>query len=159
MTSLQRRNAAAFVLLAIGLLQMAGAVCGSRALKGLGAATVAAPFPKVFCDVAGLEPFASTFTLLGKTRSGTVFETRITPELYARLAGSYNRRNAYGAALSFAPRLPEAMWQSVAHYGLRAGGPLREELGLPDDIERLRIRIATQTRGRDDVWEFEVPIE
>jgi hypothetical protein len=159
MSSLFLRNAAAFVVFAIGLLQMAGEAAGSRTLKGIGAATAAAPFPKVFCDVAGLEPFASTFTLVGETRRGTVFETRVTPELYACLSGPYNRRNAYGAALSFAPRLPETLWRSVASYGLREGGPLRSELGLPDDTSRLRMRIATQTRGRADVWELEVPIE
>lgn len=158
LSSLTLRNAAAFVLFTIGLLQMAGEACGSRTLKGLGAATAAAPLPKVFCDVAGLEPFASAFTLVGETRSGRVFEIPITPEIYARLSGPYNRRNAYGAALSFAPRLPENLWRSVARHGLREGGPLRRELGLPDDTSRLRVRIATQTRGRDDVWDLEVPL-
>ena len=159
MTSSARRNLAAVVILAIGLLQMAGEVCGSRTLRGIGAATVAAPSPKVFCDVAGLEAFASTFTLRGETHGGVAFEQRITPELYAGLGGPYNRRNAYGAALSFAPRLPEPIWHSVARYGLREGGPLRRELGLPEDIARVHVRIQTQTRGRDDVWEFEVPLE
>ena len=51
------------------------------------------------------------------------------------------------------------MWRSVAQHGLRAGGPLRRELGLPDDTARVRIRIETQTRGRRDVWEFDVPLE
>ncbi|HSH39146.1 MAG TPA: hypothetical protein VK993_10200 [Chthoniobacterales bacterium] len=159
MSSATRRNVAALAVLVIGLLQMAGEACGSRTLKGLGAATVAAPSPKVFCDVTGLEAFASTFTLSGETRGGVVFEARITPELYAHLTGPYNRRNAYGAALSFAPRLPEPMWRSVAQYGLRKDGPLRREIKLPDDIARVRIRIETQTRGRDDVWEFDVPLE
>ena len=81
MTPVTWRNTAAAVVLAVGLLQMAGEACGSRALKGLGAATVAAPFPKVFCDVAGLEAFASTFTLIGETRAGGAFETQITPDL------------------------------------------------------------------------------
>jgi hypothetical protein len=159
MTSLIRRNIAAAALLILGLTQMSGYVCGSRLMRGLGAATAVAPFPKVFCDMSGLEGFASTFTVIGKTQSGRAFETRITPELYTGLRGSYNRRNAYGAALSFAPRLPDAMWQSVANYALRANGPLRKELGLPKDSEELRIRIATQTRGRDDVWEMEVPLQ
>ena len=156
--SLTLRNAAACVLFSIGLLQMAGEACGSRTLKGLGAATAAAPLPKVFCDVAGLEPFASTFTLVGETRGGEAFEIAITPEVYARLSGPYNRRNAYGAALSFAPRLPEGLWRSVARHGLREGGPLRRELGLPKDTALLRVRIATQTRGRDDEWDLEVPL-
>ena len=159
MTSPTGRNAAALVVLVIGLLQMAGEALGSRALRGIGAATTAAPFPKVFCDVAGLEAFASKFSLVGETRAGAAFETRITPEVYARVAGPYNRRNAYGAVLSFAPRLPEPMWRSVAQHGLRKDGPLRRELGLPEDVARVRIRIETQTRGRGDVWEFEVPLE
>ena len=158
MNSLTLRNAAAFALIGVGLSQMAGEACGSRALRGLGAALAAAPSPKVFCDVAGLEGFASTFTLIGQTRSGVLFEKQITPEVYSRLRGSYNRRNGYGAALSFAPRLPEPMWRSVAHYGLGDGGPLRSELELPDHLEWLRVRIATQTRGRGDVWEIEAPL-
>lgn len=51
------------------------------------------------------------------------------------------------------------MWRSVAHHGLGAGGRLRSELGLPKDITHMRMRIETQTRGRADVWEFEIPIE
>ena len=159
MNSLKRRDIAACVVLTVGLLQMVGEACGSRVLKGLGAATVAAPLPKVFCDVAGLEPFASTFTLVGETRSGASFETRITPELYARLSGPYNRRNAYGAAFSFAPRLPDGMWRSVAQHGLREGGSLRDELQLPHDVTCVRLRVETRTRGRSERWEFEVPIE
>lgn len=159
MTSLTRRNIATAALLVLGLSQMIGEVCGSRELRGLGAATAAAPFPKVFCDMGGLEGFASTFTLIGRTSSGTRFETKITPELCAGLRGSYNRRNAYGAALSFAPRLPDAMWHSVAKYGFGSNGPLRTELGLPTDTVDLRIRIATQTRGRHEVWEIEVPLQ
>jgi hypothetical protein len=153
------RNVAASAIFAAGLLQMVGEVCGSRALKGLGAATVIAPLPKVFCDVDGLEPFASTFTLLGERRDGTTFETQITPEKYARLEGPYNRRNAYGAALSYAPRLPDAMWRSVAHFGFRNGGRVRKELELPCDLKQLRLRIETKTRGRDDRWELQVPLE
>ena len=159
MSSTSWRNAAALLVFAIGLLQMIGELCGSRVLKGIGAATTAAPYPKVFCEVAGLEAFAATFALAGETRSAGEFETQITPELYAQLSGPYNRRNAYGAALSFAPRLPEAMWRSVAQHGLREGGPLRRELGLPDDAGRMSVQIKTRTRGRDDGWELEVPLE
>ncbi len=158
MTKRTRQNIAAAFLLAIGLTTMTGEVFGNRALKGIGAASAVAPFPKVFCDLNGFEVFASTFILIGETRSGMKFEKQITPEVYAGVRGSYNLRNAYGAALSYAPRLPQPLWQSVAHDGFRAGGPLRRELEIPDDLAQLRLRITTQTRGRDDVWELELPL-
>ncbi len=150
------RNLGAVGLLALGLLQMTGDLTGLRVLKGIGAASAASPCPRVFTDTAGLEPFASTFTLITENPDG---ETRreITPELYGRLAGPYNRRNAYGAALSYAPRLPEPLWQAVFRHGLRPGGPLRREWGIADDAARVRVVIATNTRGRSDVWELEAP--
>jgi hypothetical protein len=117
MNSLPWRDAAAVALLFLGLTQMAGDLLGIRALKGIGAATAMAPCPKVFCDVNGLEGFAATFTLQLETNSGHARDVEITPEIYSRLQGPYNRRNAYGAAMSFAPKLPPRLWQSVYDYG------------------------------------------
>jgi hypothetical protein len=151
------RHALAWTLGAVGLLQMAGDVLNNRVLRGLGAATAVAPFPKVFCDLNGMEPFASTFTLLAETEDGRTTELEITPEVYAKLGGPYNLRNAYGAALSYAPRLPEALWQAVADHGLREDGPLQRELELPENVKRWGIVIATRTRGRNDVWRLDLP--
>lgn len=131
---------------------MAGYLIGSPALRGVGAASCAAPFPKVFSDVDGLETFASTFTLSGVDGAGAPFEMELTPELYGRLEGSYNRRNVYGAALSYAPRLPERLWQAVFCHAFDEGGPLRRELGVPAGAHALAMTIRTQTKGRDDVW-------
>ncbi len=41
--------------------------------------------------------------------------------------------------------------------GSAAGGPLRRELGVPAGARHLRVRIATRTRGRHDVWVLEAP--
>ena len=131
---------------------MVGDLTGLTALKGIGAATAASPFPKVFSDVRGLETFASEFILHYEMTDGIDRKLPITPELYRRLAGPYNRRNVYGAALSYAPRLPEVIWSSVYCYGLRPGGPLRREFGLPENIVKIQVLIATRTRGRDDTW-------
>ena len=128
------RDGAALALLLLGSTQMAGDLLGNRMLKGIGAASAMAPCPKVFCEVRGLEGFASNFTLRLETSSGRIREVTITPELYARLRGPYNRRNAYGAAISFAPKLPESLWRSVYDYGWRKDGPLRREWGVPNDI-------------------------
>lgn len=146
------RNLLAGLLLVFGCLPMAGYFADAPALRGIGAASVAAPFPKVFSDVDGFETFAADFTLRGRDRGGGVFEFAITPEFYAQLSGPYNRRNVYGAALSYAPRLPEPLWQAVWCHGLGEGGPLRREFHLPDGAHALEMFIQTRTHGRDDTW-------
>ncbi len=145
-------NLVAVFITALGCTQMIGYVTGSRTLRGIGLASTAAPLPKVFSDVEGLETFASDFSLLGVDGTGEPFALPITPELYARLEGCYNRRNVYGAALSYAPRMPEPLWSAVFCYGLRPGGPLHHEFGLPAGARELRVEIRTKTRGRTDVW-------
>jgi hypothetical protein len=152
---LRWRNAAAAMLVVVGFLQMAGYVTGSRALQGVGAASVIAPLPKVFSDVDGLETFASEFTLSYRRADGARDSVRITPGIYGRLGGPYNRRNVYGAALSYAPRLPEPLWVAVYCYGMAPAGPLRRELGFRPDDRSFSIGIRTLTRGRNDRWTFE----
>lgn len=147
-----RRNLLAVALLVFGCLQMAGYLTDNPVLRGIGAASAAAPFPKVFSDVDGYETFAASFTLRGLDGNDAPFTLEITPELYSRLAGPYNRRNVYGAALSYAPRLPEELWQSVWCHGLGPNGPLREEFGLPADAHALEMTIRTRTNGRNDTW-------
>jgi len=139
-----------------GLTQIVGDLIGSRTLRGIGAISVAAPFPKVFCDINGVEGFASEFTLLVPTPSGQTAETPLTPELYQRLAGPYNRRNVFGAALAGAPILPRPLWEAVFCHGLGTNGPLRREFNLPPDGP-VQLRIRTKTQGRNDVWILESP--
>lgn len=155
MRHFSKRDLGAVLLLIFGLSQMTGDLLGSRVLKGIGAASVVAPCPKVFCDVNGLEGFASSFTLELEDESGGTRTVEITPELYARLRGPYNRRNAYGAVLSFGPKLPQPLWQSVYDYGWKTNGPLRRELGLPNGGSKVSTVIRTRTRGRRDVWKLQ----
>lgn len=149
--TLATRNLLALLLLLFGTTQMLGYLLDLTALRGIGAASLLAPLPKVFSDVDGLETFASDFDLLLLHPNGEEEQVSITPELYAKLAGPYKRRNVYGAALSYAPRLPESLWRAVFDYGLGPQGPLRTELGLPLDAE-VRILIRTKTKGRTDRW-------
>lgn len=153
--ALRWRNRGALAICFVGCLQMTGYVTGSISLRGIGAATAAAPLPKVFSDVDGLETFASAFTLHYKRPDGTLVDLSITPKLYGRLAGPYNRRNVYGAALSYAPRLPRELWEPVFCYGLASGGPLRRELGLGSEVTDISVTIRTRTRGRSDAWTLE----
>src|SRR5262245_33325393 len=114
---------AAVLLIVLGLSQMAGDVLRLDALKALGAVTTASPAPKVFSAVRGLEPYSTCFFLEWTGRDGTEHSLPISPEVGARLRGSYNRRNVYGAVLAYGPLLAteprtRPMFEAVARYGL-----------------------------------------
>ncbi len=126
---------AGIFLLALGLMQMAGDVLQLPWLKGIGAATGASPAPKVFSSVRGFETFSTRFFIEWTDTTGNFHSLEITPELYARLRGPYNRRNVYGALLAYGPVLQSdertrALFNSVASYGLCKGAPLLRDLGI-----------------------------
>ncbi len=154
---LRRANAWCLVLLAIGSLQMVGFCLGSRALRGIGASSAASPFPKVFCVApvnaqpkVMLETFSAQFALRYKIDAEWV-EVELTPEVYSRLRGPYNRRNVYGAILAYGPCLPPEMMASTLRYALVEPGPMRDELGLPASASELQvvIRAAECDGGRE----------
>jgi hypothetical protein len=136
-------NRAAVFLLALGLLQMTGDLVqqlGServgKAVKGVGAATAASPAPKVFSAVRGLETYSTRFFLEWEEQDSTGHALELTPEVYARLRGPYNRRNVYGAALAYGPVLPAELRDPVLRYAVCGEAPLLRELGI--DPTRLR---------------------
>ena len=147
-------NLIAILLFFLGLSQMVGYLFNLKILRGLGAALTIAPFPKVFSDVDGIETFALTFILEYTDENGKRHALKITPEVYSKMAGPYNRRNVYGAALSYGPtpKFPEALFNSVFRYGLIDPGPLKNEFGIPESITDVKLRIRTQTKGRNDQW-------
>lgn len=128
-------------LLLLGLLQMAGALAGQPLVSGLGAATNASPHPKVFSAVQGLETYSSKFFVEWTDKAGEQQSLQVTPALYAKIRGPYNRRNIYGAALAYGPVLASndktrPMFEAVMDYSLRGKAPLLRELGLdPASIE------------------------
>jgi hypothetical protein len=137
---------AAVALLIIGLLQMTGDLLGLSWLKGLGAATAASPAPKVFSAVRGLETYSTHFFLEWTDRGGALHSLRLTPEIYARLAGPYNRRNVYGAVLAYGPVLAvderaRPMFTAVASYALCGEARLLRELGIDPASVQGRVRV------------------
>jgi hypothetical protein len=126
---------AAFILLVVGLLQMTGDLLRLPALKAIGAATGTSPAPKVFTAVRGMEAYSTRFYLEWTDRRGLAHELQLTPEIYQRIGGPYNRRNIYGAVLAVGPamatdeRLAE-MYRSVSNYALCGEAPLLRELGV-----------------------------
>lgn len=142
-------RAAVVALLLLGLSQMAGDLLGLGWLRGLALATAAAPAPRVFSAVAGLETYSTAFFLEWTDTDGAEHALRLDPELYARIRGPYNRRNAYGAVVAYGPVLAtgpatQAMYEAVARYALCGDAPLLRELGVDPESVRgsARIRLA-----------------
>lgn len=131
----------AIALLVLGLAQMTGDLTGFTALKGIAAATAASPAPKVFSSVRGLETYSSRFYVEWKDRAGKAHSWKLTPALGAKLEGPYNRRNVYGAVLSYGPVLmsdPRArpLFDAVARYALCGRAPVLREVGIdPESID------------------------
>jgi len=140
-------NKAAIFLLVVGLVQMTGDLIQSyvnkpvgRMLRGVGAATLASPAPKVFSkasnDQGSIETYSTRFFLFWTDAAGARHELELTPEVYGRLQGPYNRRNVYGAALAYGPVLPPELREPVMHYALCGEAPLLRELGIdPADVK------------------------
>lgn len=144
-----RIRVGAALLLGLGLLQMAASLAGNGALAAVAAATGASPAPKVFSSVGGLETHSSRFAIEWMTADGREHAVTIGPDHPARLAGPYNRRNVYGAALAYGPVLSvnphtRAMWEAVARHALCGDAPLLDELSIPtpDRVGPPRIRVA-----------------
>lgn len=123
------------VLCSIGCVQMAGDVLGLPAVKAVGAALGASPQPKVFTAQHGFETYASRFFVEWRNAAGDAHSVEITPANYAGVRGPYNRRNAYGAAVSYGPVLAAnprtaPMLAAVTRHALCDEAPLVHELGL-----------------------------
>lgn len=132
---LLRANIAACLLLVVGLLQMTGDLAGIAALKGLGAATMLSPAPKVFTAHKGHETYSVRFIVSWKDRSGEEHKLEITPEVYGKVQGPYQRRNVYGAVLSYGPVFVtdpngKPIFDSVSRFALSGEAPLLREIGV-----------------------------
>jgi len=154
-------NKGAIFLVVLGLLQMTGDLLEKvvyapvgRVLKGLGAATAAAPAPKVFSSVRGLETYSTRFFIEWTDRAGVEQSLLLTPEIYARLQGPYNRRNVYGAALAYGPVLPDELREPVMRYALCGQAPLLRELGIDPDSIAGRVRIRYEARPGTDLGDL-----
>lgn len=149
--------AAAGVLLLLGLLQMTADAVSCVPLKGLAAATQLSPAPKVFSSVRGYETFSTRFVLEGQDLAGVQHRETITAERYAGLGGPYQRRNIYGAALSYGPVLPTTIVEPVIHFALCGDAPLLRELGLsPTDFAHHR-RVVFEPRDGVDLKALGLP--
>ncbi len=122
-------------LFVLGLGQMTADVCGWTTIRGMFAATCASPAPKVFSAVRGLETYSTRFRLEWRDIDGSTGMLAIDSATCARLAGPYNRRNVYGAALAYGPILAadartRPMLDGVLSKALCGERALLAELGV-----------------------------
>lgn len=154
----QKSNVFALVILGWGGTAMLGDVLRLPALKGLGLASAAAPYTKVFCqaedraDGRKFETFAMGFRLHYRLEDGSARSMEITPEVYQNMRGPYQRRNVYGAVLAYGPALPERLRRNTLEYALAPGGAVQRELGVPEGATDFRIELTSRTRGAANRW-------
>ncbi len=151
----KRHKVLYYTILVIGMLQITGYLTKTKIIRDLGAVTCSAPLPIVFTEVKGVEAYASDFFLEYKNEDGLLEEIKLTPEIYSKLKGPYNRRNVYGAAIAGAPILPETLWKPILTYGL-CNDVLKNELQLPVSKNDFSVKIITRTKGRDDHWHLKI---
>lgn len=125
----------AIALLVLGLLQMAGDLLHISAIKGLAAATVASPAPKVFSAIRGLETYSTRFFIEWTDKTGQPQSVEITPARAIGMRGPYNRRNVFGAVLAYGPIMESdpslrPMFDAVSRYALCGNAPLMRELRI-----------------------------
>jgi hypothetical protein len=143
----RREVGVAGALLVLGVTQMVAQVANLPSLRALAAATGASPAPKVFSAVQGLETYSTAFHVDWTDRDGGYRSTMITPALYRRVAGPYNRRNVYGAVLAFGPVMATnpataPMFRAVLRSALCGDGRLLREIGLdPAAMTGVRVRL------------------
>ena len=144
---MKKQTLAISIILTIGTFQIVGHALHLPLLKGLGTMSGISPYPKVFCEAKGYEPFAATFTLIGEDAEGLTHKIPLTAERYAQLSGPYKRRNVYGAALAYAPRLPEELREHL-FANLE---PLFTELNLPT-LENPRLKITPRDGEKESEY-------
>ena len=140
------------LLVGLGSVQMIGDLLGNDQIKGLGLATHVSPAPKVFTAHDGFETFSSRFFLRWEHQDSPMQQMEITPDSYQHITGPYNRRNVYGAAVSYSPvlsRKPQtkAMFNSVSQYAFCGEAPLLKELGI--DPQTVRYPMFLELKPRD----------
>jgi sterol desaturase/sphingolipid hydroxylase (fatty acid hydroxylase superfamily) len=159
--------AAPGALVLLGCLQMAGDLFGSVPLKALGAASSASPAPKVFTAHQGLETYSARFYVGWADKGGARHRLKLTPAVNRRIRGPYNRRNAYGAALAYAPVLHanDAMrpvLESVLRFTFCGRSSVPAELGLPDDRADARTWVDIELRrhlGDEHLWKLNFEVQ
>ncbi len=132
-------------LVFIGCIRALANIAEMEKTSAIFTALNVSPAMRVFTAHNGYETFSSKFELefINNESSKTV---RLTPELYQQLSGPYNRRNVYGAAISYGPVLVSnentvSLFSSVGKYSFCEPASLLNELKLdvPQPLDKVVI--------------------
>lgn len=138
------------IVVLVGLLQSIGYIINSASIRNTGNLTVASPLPLVFTTVKGIETFAQEFFLVYEQNEKTV-SLKITPEVYSKLSHSYNLRNAIGAAVSYAPVLPDGLRNSALNYSFNPNSEMAKALNVPLTANNIRLQV-TNKQTNESYW-------
>lgn len=160
MTKLEKIFSVLVIL--IGSLSMLGSVTSLDPVKGIGFMTTASPLPLVFSKFRGVENFSSDYFMDIRYKDGTTESMKITPEMYEKSQGPYNRRNPYGAVLAYGPMLTKPneiiLRDKVMQYSACGQGTFMKEMGITKPIGHIKVTLNSKTTARS-VWNFEVNCE
>ena len=142
---MNRVNILAIILLTVGLSQMASDLFHLPILKGLGAATMCSPCPKVFTAHNGYETFSTKLVIEWTSPNKNPHSLNISRDIYTRIDGPYSRRKIFESLIVHWPIASKdsrisPMFQSIAKYAFTGKAPLLHELGIPDNAQNIQIR-------------------
>ena len=157
MTKLEKLFSGLVIL--IGSLSMIGTITMMDPVKGIGFMTTASPLPLVFSKFRGVENFSSDYYMDVRFKDGETTSFKVTPEIYERAKGPYNRRNPYGAVLAYGPMLNKPneliLRDKVMQYSACGQGTFMREIGISKPIEHINVTVKSKTVAKP-VWNFEV---
>jgi len=146
------------ILVAVGCIRAFANVAEMEKTSAAFAALNVSPAMKVFTAHNGYETFSPKFEIEFVSDKVRTF-VQLTPELYRKLGGPYNRRNVYGAAISYGPVLvsQENTWplfESVAKYSFCSPASLITELDLdvPQPIESIVLHYIHNEKSANDLY-------
>ena len=155
-------NLIGFLLIGLGCIQMLGDIMHLPIVKGIGQATNASPAPKVFTSQNGYETFSKQFYFKYYDNKGICKEIEITPHNYQHLKGPYNRRNMYGATISYSPvlvnsEITKSLFNSVGYFAVCGEHSILTEMGIDyDKSKEVILRIKPRHPKQDDKkWQQE----
>lgn len=151
------RNWLCWSLVVLGFVQMIGYVTNQKAIRGVGAITVAAPLPLVFTTMSGWETFSPEFYFRYKQEHGPWKEVQLTPEIYGQLDAPYQYRNVIGAAFAYGPYLPESMWRPVLNHAFIEPGRATQILGLEEPPSQAVIILKARGQAEPSRHELVLP--
>lgn len=152
-----KNNLKYILLILVGFISIFGKLIGNEKMIGLGFISASSPLPLVFSQFRGVEGFALSY-IIDYQVDGSWKKLKISPEVYAQLAGPYNRRNVFGAAMAGAPMLTgkkESRLIKRLHKYSLCDGPLAKELGIDKNSSRFIVHIKSETLNDNRTWKVE----